>query len=155
MKRRELLRGLSGMVAASALFAGSVSEVWAGQKPGTDMYAHCAKVCADCAAECTTCAKHCSGMIAAGMKEHEKTKRLSEDTRDLCATAAKICARRGPMTAAICQACITACKECGAACGKYPSMKPMKDCAQACDACIKACQDMLAHLKAGNHSHWV
>jgi len=33
-------------------------------------------------------------MIKSGMKQHDKTKRLSEDTADICALAAQICNRR-------------------------------------------------------------
>ena len=147
MKRREVLRAMSAMALANLALMGSMNTASAGQKASNEMYAHCAKACADCAKACETCTKHCAGMIAAGMKEHEKTKRLSEDNRDICTAAAKICARRGPSTAAICEACAQSCDACGAECGKYPNMKQMKDCADACKVCAKACREIIKALK--------
>ncbi|HLV78675.1 MAG TPA: hypothetical protein VKT32_00295 [Chthonomonadaceae bacterium] len=147
MERRELLRLLGGLAAISLTGSGSIGSARAGQKAASAMYARCAQVCDECMRACSACSRHCAAMLAAGHKEHERTKRLSDDNRDICATAARICARRGPMTAAICEACATACDTCGAACSKYPDMKPMKDCAQSCIACARACREMVAALK--------
>jgi hypothetical protein len=146
MNRREVLRSLSAVVLASATCFGTLRTAGAGQKAGSEVYAHCAKACSNCATACRACTKHCASMIAAGMKEHEKSKRLSEDCADICALTAKICARRGPATVAICEACAKSCDACGAECGKYPTMKEMKDCAQTCAVCSKICREMVKTL---------
>jgi hypothetical protein len=83
------------------------------------------------------------------MKEHQKTLALSQDTADLCAAAAKICTRKGPMTAAVCDACLRACRACGAECGKYPDMAPMAACAKSCATCGAACKQILDAKKRG------
>jgi hypothetical protein len=115
--------------------------------PNDAMYAKCAKVCKDCMQACKACNTHCAGMVKSGKKEHEKSLKLSADCRDICALAATICERKGPMTAAICEACRIACDACGKECQKYPNMKPMADCAKSCAVCSKACQEMIAALK--------
>src|SRR5689334_18581797 len=126
MQRRDLFRLLGGIALTSLTGIASIGKAQAGQKATSALYARCAQACSGCMKACAACSKHCASMVAAGMKEHAKTKRLSDDCRDICATAAKICSRRGLMTAAICEACATACDACGAECVKYPDMKPMK-----------------------------
>jgi hypothetical protein len=148
MNRREMLRALSSLVLGSVACLSSLERARAEQKVTNDLYARCAKACSDCRKTCQVCAQHCNAMVKAGMKEHVKTMRLSEDNEAICAAAASICARRGPLAAVICQACIKACNTCGAECGKYPNMKEMKDCAQSCKVCVQACQEMVAALKA-------
>jgi hypothetical protein len=149
MNRRDLLTMLtSASVGVGILVApGAVALAQAG-KAAADMYAHCTKACADCHAACSACATHCAGMIKSGDKTHVKSKQLAEDCGDICATAAKLTARKGPMTAAICDACAKACDACGAECAKYPDMKPMQDCVKSCKVCAKACRDMIASHKA-------
>ena len=115
--------------------------------PDAAMYARCAKACSTCMAACKACNTHCEGMVKAGMKQHQKSAAISADCRDLCDTAAKVCARKGPLTAEACKACLEACQACDKECKPYPKMKPMADCAKACAVCEKACADMIAALK--------
>jgi hypothetical protein len=115
--------------------------------PSAAMYARCAKACKTCMTACQTCTTHCEAMIKSGMTEHRKTARISADCRDLCDVAARLCARKGPMTADACKACLSACDACGKECKKYPAMKPMKDCGKACDVCEKACKEMIVALR--------
>ena len=142
MNRRDVFRALCGIVLIGVICFGNLTRAEAGQK-AEDKYAHCAKACNECLKACQACSRHCASMVAAGMKEHVKSKNLSDDCADICAVAAKITSRRGPASAAICEACAKACDACGTECQKYPAMKPMKDCAQSCDACAKACREML------------
>ncbi len=146
MKRRQFFATLTGVMLGSAVMFANPEPVRALQRGKADMYTRCAQACATCKRACDRCTRHCAGMVASGMKEHTKTLHLSEDTAELCGAAARICARRGPMTKEICQACLQACKRCGGECGKYPQMKPMKDCAQACSICAQACQEMVQSL---------
>jgi hypothetical protein len=115
--------------------------------PDAAMFARCAKACRACMAACRTCTAHCDSMVKAGMKEHQRTARISADCRDLCDVAAKLTARKGPMSVEACKACLGACNACGKECRKYPKMKQMVDCAKACDACEKACQEMIDAAK--------
>jgi hypothetical protein len=125
-----------------------ISRPAGAQQRGTsDLYTRCAHACAACNVTCVRCARHCAGMVASGMKEHTKSLHLSQDCADLCGAAARICARRGPMARAACQACVQSCKACGMECGKYPQMKPMRDCARACAACATVCQRMVDSIK--------
>ncbi|HLK58603.1 MAG TPA: hypothetical protein VKU00_18680 [Chthonomonadaceae bacterium] len=148
MKRREVLGLLGGLFGLGALLSGAPAH--AGQrgagKAAAD-YAKCAKACNDCMATCQACTKHCEAMIKAGTKGHETTQKLSADCADICAAAAKICNRQGPMTVAICAICARACESCGAACAKYPDMKPMQDCVKSCKVCAAACHDMVKALQ--------
>ena len=145
--RRSHLQRLSGalMLAATAWCAGQLAA--AAQTAPAAAYTRCASACSACAAKCRACSAHCAGMIRAGMKEHQKSKSLSDDCGEICALAARICTRRGPETSAICTACAQACDACGADCRKYPDMKPMKDCAASCAVCEKACREMIQALK--------
>jgi len=147
MKRRQLFRLLGGLALICLAGFGNMGMAGAGQKATNATYAHCAKACSDCMKACAACSRHCASMIAAGQKEHVTSKRLSDDCGDICATTAKICSRRGPMTAAICEACASACDACGAECRKYPTMQPMKACAQSCAVCARACREMIQALK--------
>ncbi len=142
MNRRDVFRALVGFVMASLLYFGGMTRTEAAQKAAPDKYPRCAKACNDCFKACRACSQHCASMIAAGMKQHVKSKSLSDDCADICAAAAKITSRHGPLSAAICEACAKACDACGAECGKSPDMKPMKVCAQSCAVCAKACREM-------------
>jgi hypothetical protein len=149
MNRRDLLGLFSTAAVGLAALAGPGFEAAArAQKAGADMYARCAKACKDCQAACSACSAHCAGMIKAGDKAHVKTKQLSDDCADICAAAAKLTQRKGPLTNTICEACANACDACGAECAKYPTMKTMMDCVKSCKACAKACRDMIA----GHHA---
>ncbi len=148
INRKQLLHNaLLAVVGSVITIVATDPRPAAAKSPKDDIYAPCAKACADCEKKCTACNKHCAGMIRAGMKEHERSYRLSADCRELCASAAKIVARRGPLSVAVCTACAEACEKCGAECGKYPDMTEMKACAVSCDVCAKACRTMIAQLK--------
>jgi len=142
MIRQDFSSAVLLCMVVSLLSVGGLRQCEA-QKSASDQYARCAKACIDCRKACTACSKHCVSMVAAGMKEHVKSKSLADDCADICAAAANITARRGPMSAAICAACAKACDACGAECRKWPAMEPMKYCAQSCSDCAKACREML------------
>lgn len=107
-------------------------------------YEKCAKACADCLKECETCHAHCMAMLAAGKKEHHASAMTLSDCADVCAAAAKIVARGGPLAHQICDTCAKACDTCAAECEKFPADAQMKECARACRDCAKACRDMTA-----------
>lgn len=138
---------LSLVGAATALLSENANAQNKMQSGKSDIFTRCAQACRDCEKTCTACNKHCTGMVKAGMKEHEKSQQLSADCRDLCAAAAKIVARRGPMSAAACKSCAEACDACGAECAKHPDMAVMKACMASCAACAKACRAMIATAK--------
>jgi hypothetical protein len=105
-------------------------------------YAACAKACLDCNKSCRVCYTHCKGMARVD-KKHVMSMRLTADTADICIMASRIVGRKGPMSAAMCRACVTACDSCAAECGKYPAMTKMKQCVEACNKCSSACRAML------------
>ena len=148
MHRRELVRLFASAALGLGVLAARNSTAMAPMGLHADMYGICVKACTDCQASCSACVKHCEGMIKAGNAAHGKSKKLAEDCRDICAAAAKLTARKGPMSAAICDACAKACDACGAECVKYPDMKTMQDCVKSCKACAKACRAMAASHKA-------
>lgn len=149
MKRRQWIGSTAATLAGVALMGLLEGDTPAeAQTPKDDVYAPCAKACADCEKACTACNKHCAAMVKAGMTEHEKSRQLSADCRELCAASYKIVSRKGPMSAAVCEACAMACDACGAECAKYPDMATMKACAVSCAVCAKACRTMIAKLKA-------
>ena len=141
MNRRELRQAvrhlivivLALMIVQSGSYAASPAS----------RYASCAKACLACSEACRACNQHCAEMVKNGMKEHELSMRLSADCRDVCALAAKLCARNGPMAPEVCKACARACTACGTECGKYKTMAPMAACAKTCAACRKACEEMI------------
>ena len=136
LTRRNMLRLLGGAALAAALVAG---ETPVQAKPSEALYDRCAKACAHCEETCRACHTHCLAMGP----QFTVSQRLSADCMDLCATAAKLSARRGPMAVAACRACLQACRACGAECGKYPDMAIMAACARSCAACASACQAMV------------
>jgi hypothetical protein len=143
MNRRNALKAMTAMSAAVA----ALWEIPAHAAPSDALYAKCAQACLDSMKACQACNKHCAEMLHHGMKEHEKSRRLSEDCQEICALCAKLCKRKGPITAAMVEACRKACDLCGAECRKYPTMKPMADCAKSCAACSKICRELLAAMK--------
>jgi len=143
MNRREALAILTSAIAGLGILMAGDTAALARPGKADDLYVRCARACNDCKAACEACVKHCTAMIKAGAKEHEKTRRLSEDCGDICTTAARLCARKGPLTPAICEACAKACDACGAECGKHPDMKDMRDCARSCQVCAKACRELV------------
>jgi hypothetical protein len=106
---------------------------------------HCAHECARCMLECESCARHCADMVRRGEVKHEKTLGTCADCGDVCAVAAKVVARQGPMATTICEACATACETCAKACEEFPADEHMKRCAKACRDCGKACREMIKH----------
>lgn len=143
MERRAAFK-LIGSTAALAAFASSQAD--AGQEKGTavpeGVFAKCAAACAACLQSCSACYHHCDALVGAGQKEHAKTMNLCVDCSEICATAANLAGRHGPLSSVICEACAKACDECGAACGKFPSHKQMKECAESCKVCAAVCREM-------------
>jgi hypothetical protein len=131
-------------IAFAAILALCSATVWARSEVDTATYTRCAAACRDCEKACAACNKHCVAMVKSGNKEHAVSARLSADCMDICATAAKLCARKGPMSADICKACAAACEGCGSECGKYPNMAVMSACKKSCVACAAACHELIS-----------
>src|SRR4051812_7728677 len=79
-------------------------------RPADDKEKHvhvhkCAKACAICALACEDCARHCASKLGSGEKTHAKSLQLCLDCADLCTTAAKVVARKGPTAQTVCKAC--------------------------------------------------
>src|SRR5262249_26282405 len=123
MERLTML-GALGMVLAGLGFAATCSPGEDPKRNTTDNHAvhfeACPKECGYCPRQCESCARHCADLIADGKKEHMVTLGNCADCAEFCTAAAKIVSRRGPMSAAICEACAKACDVCGAACEKFP-----------------------------------
>jgi hypothetical protein len=113
-----------------------------------DHFTKCAKACADCMLECEMCARHCADMVIKGESKHAHTMGTCVDCADLCAAAAKIVGRKGPMSVTTCEACAKVCDVCGKACEEFPKDAHMKKCAKACRDCAKACREMVKHAKS-------
>jgi hypothetical protein len=147
MNRRGFLGLAAGLAALLAYDPVCATPHYQKSKPamGSDIMSRCAKACSDCHLACQACAKHCQSMVSAGMKQHVKSLALSRDCADVCAAAAHVVSRKGPMSKSICEACVKACEACGAECNKYPTMKQMKECADSCAKCAAACKEMIAH----------
>ena len=107
-------------------------------------FSACAKACAQCMLACDSCHHHCERLVAEGKKDHVKTMRLCNDCGAICAVAAQLASRDGPLSVTLCDACAKACDTCGAACKKFED-EHMQACAKACAACAKACRDMIEH----------
>ena len=131
------------------MIAGSDNRTMlAGEKArGHDqVFAACAKACADCTNSCASCYHRCLNLLSAGKKDHRKALILCNDCAEVCSTAAKLTSRHSPFSAVICEACAKTCDECRAACAKFSQDKHMTDCAKACEDCATACREMIKHL---------
>jgi hypothetical protein len=106
----------------------------------------CLKACAECVSECESCFHHCVELTASGHKEHVKTLKTCVDCGDICATAAKIIARQGALSAQACEGWALACDACGAECEKFSADAHMKACAKTCKECAAACREMIKHV---------
>jgi len=154
MNRREAF----GTLGATAVVLGSYSAVHAQDSKKSDSgsehhhdnhFDPCAKACTDCQLSCHSCHHHCEELVVAGKKEHVKTMRLCSDCGDVCAIAANIVSRQGPLSVTVCESCAKACDECGKACAQFPDDEHMKKCADECKKCAAACRQMIQH--AGIH----
>jgi hypothetical protein len=134
---------LAALAAAALVLSGARAEDK--EDPHKAHFDACAKACADCMRECESCAHHCAHLVIDGKKDHAMSMALCVDCGDICATAAKLTARGGPMAVPYCEGCAKACDACAAECDKFPSDDHMKACAKACKDCAKACRDMAAH----------
>jgi hypothetical protein len=85
-------------------------------------------------------------MVGEGKKQHLTTLMYCQDCANVCATAAQIVARGGPLATLICDPCAEACARCGKECEKFPADQHMKRCAEECRKCEKACRDMVKHM---------
>lgn len=143
---RRTARGALG-AAVLALLGLAVPLAGADDKPHEHggHFAKCAKACAVCMLECESCQTHCGRLVLEGKKDHVKTMRLCGDCGSICATAAKITSRQGPLSVTLCDACAKACDTCGAACAKFPDDAHMAKCAKACKDCAAACREMIKH----------
>jgi hypothetical protein len=106
-------------------------------------FRECAKACSACLQECESCALHCSKLVADGKKNHRYTLGACLDCGQICAAAAAVVSRHGPLSEVICDGCAKACDKCGAACEKFRDDEHMQRCAKACRDCAQACRDMI------------
>jgi hypothetical protein len=145
MYRRTVVGAAGAAVLALACLAGTRAQDKGPKDHMHGAYAKCAKACADCMLECDSCFKHCSNLVTKGEKDHTATMYLCNDCGEICAGAARIVGRGGPLAVTTCESCAKACDTCGEACGKFPDDAHMKRCAQACRDCAKACREMIDH----------
>ncbi len=117
----------------------------------SDMIMSCAKACADCQQACDSCSAHCLMLLAEGKNQHIKTMQLCNDCAVLCASAAQIVARHGPLMNVICNACADACNQCATSCEAFKDDTHMKHCAQECRRCEKACRTMTGQANQQHH----
>lgn len=124
------------------------------------IYEKCAQACNDCQRICDACATHCAHLLAQGHKTHLRTLMTCQDCAAVCAVAAQIVSRKGPFSAAICQACAEACARCAKACEAHPDDEMMRQCAEECRRCEEACRQMVTQVRGakgaaaeGDHSH--
>lgn len=97
-----------------------------------------------CAEICTSCADACLGEDM--VQNLTQCIRLDLDCADLCATTARIGARRTGSNEAVIrmtlEACAEACRVCGAECEQHAGMhEHCRICAEACRACEAACRE--------------
>jgi hypothetical protein len=147
MQRRKTLI-LAGLAVGALILAPAARSA--------DEHAHhhhgslCADACAACATSCASCFEHCAGLLSEGKKEHALTMRLCNDCSDVCATAAKLVAGRGPLHLAYCDLCAKACDRCAAECANYPNEPHMVACAKSCRTCAAACRDLVKQSARAN-----
>jgi hypothetical protein len=148
MSRRGILAG-RGLLAIGFLAFGS-NSLKADEQRMEDKHAasfdQCAKACTECLRECESCAHHCAHLVASGKKDHLRTLGTCADCAEVCAAAAKIVSRYGPLAGTMCESCAKACDTCAAECETHGNDEHMKRCAKVCRDCARACRDMLKHL---------
>jgi len=141
-----ILQRTVGAMAVAVAMCGVARAAEPAPNPHQEHMMQCAKACSDCQRECDMCAKHCINQVAAGKKDHVTTVHTCLDCADVCAAAARIVSRHGPMSPTICTACANACDMCAKACDKFPDDAHMKKCAEECRKCATACREMLKHV---------
>jgi hypothetical protein len=154
MRRPTFLHGLvlsvCGVVAAGSGSMLADERAPEGKHAG---HSRCAKACADCLLQCASCAHHCGHLVATGKdegKKHLMTAAICTDCADICAAAANMVGRQGPLANVICESCAKACDRCGDRCEKFTTDQHMQRCAKSCRDCAAACREMLKHL---GHEH--
>jgi hypothetical protein len=138
-------RDVLGLLALAAALAAGAARADDRPKAGGKgvPYEECIKECVRCAADCARCYHHCVRMTEEGHKGHARTLQTCNDCGDVCALAARVMMRQGPLSAAVCEGCARACEECGRECDRHPDDEVMRRCAQACKDCARACRDMV------------
>jgi hypothetical protein len=141
--------GWTSLAVVALVFAASADRAM----PATDesggkenVFAACAKACAECTNSCASCYHHCLHLVSAGKSDHKKALVLCNDCSEVCSTAAKLTSRQSPLSATVCDGCAKACDECKSACEKFSQDQHMTDCAKACQDCAAACREMIKHL---------
>jgi hypothetical protein len=149
MNRSKSLAALGALAAVLAL-GGLRADDKKGPHDGHGAFDACARACADCTLQCESCFHHCAHLVVAGNKEHARTAGLCSDCGDVCALAARVTARQGPLAGTVCEACAKSCDTCAEACEKMPSDKHMAACAKSCRDCARACRDMVKAVGQGH-----
>jgi hypothetical protein len=110
-------------------------------------YEKCAKACTHCMRECESCALHCAQMVSQGKRQHRYTLGTCLDCGAICAAAAGVTSRHGPLSREVCEGCAKACDACGKACEKFSGDAHMSQCARACRDCARACREMIQQIQ--------
>lgn len=101
----------------------------------------CLEACVECLVACEMCSDACLGEKDVAMLL--MCIRLDRDCADACATAIRVMARGGPLTAAVCRACADACDACAEECEKHAQHHDhCRICAEACRSCADECRRM-------------
>ena len=103
----------------------------------------CSEACSTCARSCNSCVTHCISEVKSGNANHAESLKVCQDCATICSAASEIMARGGPLSDAICKACIASCDECIAVCKKFPNDQHMQSCMKDAQNCKASCEAML------------
>ncbi len=113
-----------------------------GIDPRMPYFRVCSQTCDSCARSCNLCATHCLEHVARGKLDYLTALQACRDCATICATAAEVSSRDGPLADAICTACAAACERCQAICATWPDDPLLKQCVEVCKGCEATCREM-------------
>lgn len=145
MKNYMMLGAFAVLAAVGGWVVNPVQADNKAAKDHTDMFADCAKVCAECQVACDANFHHCFMLLESGKKDHAKAAHLSVDCAEFCSLSAKLTARQSELSGPACEACAKACDACAMECGKFSAMPVMKSCVDSCKKCAASCREMVKH----------
>lgn len=110
-------------------------------RANTHDFGDCIALCLECIIACEMCSDACLDEDDTQMLA--RCIRLDRDCAELCAAAARILSRGGPLALDVCRACADACEACAAECERHASHHDhCRICAEACRRCAEACRRM-------------
>lgn len=110
-------------------------------RANTHDYARCLAACLECVVACEMCSDACLDEDA--VQSLARCIRLDRDCAEVCATAARVMARGGPLAMDVCRTCAEACEACAAECERHAAHHDhCRICAEACRRCAEECRRM-------------